>query len=159
MTDVNALCSPPWFEWVRAIGPMLVTGLIGGVALLIQKNQADTAKAKLALDLFERRLAVFKIVMAELSGLNRVGESCLPSVKFTNVKPEALFLFGHEVRTYLLEVEIQLNNLDHALAVLSANPTPVNQDAVVDLEAWIEDQARGGCENQFKKYMDFSAWS
>src|ERR1700722_13894746 len=102
------------FEWIKALSPAFVALVIGGIAAYIALRQYKVAEAKLNLDLFERRYKIFEQVWKTVSdtfsygpkdqklfgevGLGRLG------TPFNFYSPEAGFLFGKEVQTYIHEL-------------------------------------------------------
>src|SRR6266705_907679 len=63
---------PYWLTFVNALSPLiglLVTLVIGGVAAYIAHGQLKINRAKLKLDLFERRVAVYESARQFINGL------------------------------------------------------------------------------------------
>lgn len=105
MTDCNQV------NWLLELAKITPTFIIGLIAVYIAWRQWETARAKLNLDLFARRLEVFDKTWGAASSLNQKPDPVYPSVEFTNLLPEASFLFGAEVEEYMRVLIDKMNRL------------------------------------------------
>jgi hypothetical protein len=99
------------FEWAKAAPTTLVALAIGVLAGYIAFNQWRVAKAKLNLDLFEKRYAIFVATWTEISQAIQTPEVRMTNPEFTNLLPKAQFLFGPEIREYMSEVSSKIGEL------------------------------------------------
>ncbi|MEQ1544462.1 hypothetical protein [Methyloglobulus sp.] len=90
-----------WYLEFLKVTPTLIVGII---AVIITYQQRNIAKAKLNLDLFERRLMIFNETWVVASSAIQSVEPIYAPPSFTNLYPEASFLFGGEVETYMKEL-------------------------------------------------------
>ena len=91
--------------WLQAVGVLATPGIalvVAGIAL----GQWRTARAKLALDLFEHRLAVYSKVSAVIASVMATGrpEGHQPFNELHAARDQAQFLFGPEVIAYIREL-------------------------------------------------------
>jgi hypothetical protein len=93
MADFNQVC----LELLK----VMPTFIVGCIAARISWQQSRTAKeqcriaeAKLSLDLFMRRLAIFEETWAAASSVISSSEPVPPPVSMTNLYPEASFLLA-----------------------------------------------------------------
>src|ERR1700722_14950247 len=92
------------FELVKGLPAAFVTLIIGASAAGIAYRQYEVARAKLKLDLFEKRYAIFQQTWEILSGVVRNGtraENYGLATPFNNFLPQAAFLFGEPIKRYL----------------------------------------------------------
>lgn len=105
-----------WIDIIRAVSPVLAALLAGGVAWKFGSIQAGiarqqaataasaaaTARNKLKLDLFERRLAVYKIAQDSSLAITRFGrDGETAALDYFNGISAARWLFGEDVVNYL----------------------------------------------------------
>jgi len=112
MTDCNQV------NWCLEILKVMPTFIVGCIAAHISwqqsktaKEQSQIAKAKLNLDLFNRRLAIFEETWSAASSVMRSNEPVPPPVSMTNLYPEAYFLFGSDVEEYMKELAKKMTEL------------------------------------------------
>jgi hypothetical protein len=163
-------CTPEQIHWgleaFRVLPTALVALLVGFFGLKVQSAQNNISQAqhrvseeRLNLDLFERRLKIFHATWAAASGgLSYTPASTVP-VEFTNLYPEASFLFGPEVEEYMKEVTQHLNQA--SLYLMHFGHGPVRQDLVekhLENQQWLINAATVGVRRVFAPYLDFSAW-
>ena len=95
---------PHWTAYVQALGTPIVAIIAGGIASAIAYRQWQTAKAKVALDLFDKRLEAYEAVSDAVYEVIQVGPSNIDG-KITRRYAEGLskakFLFGEEVYEFL----------------------------------------------------------
>ena len=93
MTDWNQV---NWGLEVLKVVPTFIVGCIAaGISWQqrnIAKEQSSTAKAKLNLDLFKRRLEIFEETWGAASIVIQSGEPIFAPLSMTNLYPEASFL-------------------------------------------------------------------
>ena len=97
---------PDWAQWIQAMGPVVTaaaTVAIGAIVAFVAWRQWQTAREKLALDLFEDRIAVYSKVLSAIRLIERPGrsEGKNPNVLLREARDEAQFLFGPEVTEYV----------------------------------------------------------
>jgi hypothetical protein len=81
---------------------LLQTTVFGGIAIYIAWRQWKTANAKLVMDLFEKRFALYKNAYAAIAPITRSGRATDEDLrKFDEFMDQALFLFGADVEAYL----------------------------------------------------------
>lgn len=160
--------NPDWFttgsvsfELIKGLPAALISLVLGSVALLVQRHQANVATAKLNLDLFERRYKIFETTWAELSSAVQNESVQISNPSFTNLFPSAEFLFGREIRAYMEEISKKCTNLWTIQQRTRANQNIVPQDLIneqTDLLNWFAKQASEGCCSRFGTYLNFSTW-
>lgn len=163
------------------IAKLLVTTIASGVAAYfgirialsqrdIAKQQARTAaaqreiaQAKLQLDLFDRRYAMFEEVWEFLSRATSANVAEPPETwpELTNSIPKSRFLFGPEVESYMQLIHRKRLELDALHAQIRAQGCVVmsqEQSAqLTDLQLWFFDEA-SQCSKRFARYLDFGEW-
>jgi hypothetical protein len=151
-----------------ALAAVYVSHSIGKGQLKIGEQQARTAvaskhiaAAKLNLELFEERyaifLAVWKFLTDQLTGLHE--QKSLISPDFTNLIPKARFLFGNGIGDYMEDAfkkRVQLMTLIRQHNRDLDNPT-IGGQTIGSLELWFADEATN-CFKRFADYLDFSRW-
>ncbi len=147
------------FEFAKGLPAAFVALVIGVIAAWIALQQWRIARAKLNLDLFERRLRVYratdKYLLESLSGG--------PQGFFDTIEglDDASFLFGSEVIAYLREVLDMRNELRTIDTRARANNGMVQLQEIgrhQQLSQWLTDQRNGPCRVVFAKYLDFGKW-
>jgi len=112
---------PNWALWVQALGPFSLSLVTAGVAIavaLISWRQWNVARAKLQLDLFEKRFGVFIDARKVLSQLAQRGELDRLEAGLPNeVIARGRFLFGPEV----LQLLTELHSLNTSFIVKRGN--------------------------------------
>jgi hypothetical protein len=157
-------CSPGslCFEMMKGVPAAFVTLIIGGIVAGITWRQYKVAQAKLKLDLFERRYAIFEKVWMITSNTFRHG--CRATEKmmnmatpFNNFRPEAAFLFGREMEAYIDELA-RLWGALWAHEGLKEEESVKNVDNAVKIQEWFGEQASHGVKDRFSRYLDFANW-
>lgn len=172
------MCSEPdlFIEVLKVAPALILTGLvgIGGLAIAsrqadiagkqaaIAASQAEVARARLKLDLFEKRYEVFYLAWGFMSSAMMEGiPNDMSDSKFTNMIPQAGFLFGPEIEDYLRLAAQNWTELWVIGQRLRANPDSVSaadHDRRVELMIWFSEEARGGAKRRFSGYLDFAQW-
>ncbi|MGN4070538.1 hypothetical protein [Burkholderia gladioli] len=155
-----AICAEHAQGFLAAIVALLAAGLAGAIAF----QQYRVAKAKLNLDLFERRYALFDLVWEFASSVSRNGVGDLHSqmrVDVGNAQPKIEFLFGHEIRGYvseMLEKSASLWTIEQVTAANNGVRPHGLQERHTVLINWFRDQAGSGIRKEFGRYLDFRNW-
>ncbi len=167
---------PLWLELVKALSAPIVAGIIGVATLVVSfgqksisseqkriaQQQKDVAEAKLKLELFEERLAIFLATWEAASSPLQSSEPRFAPPQFTNLFPKASFLFGAEVEKYMrFEVASRMSTLATIRMKTAQNSGIVPPDDLVvlaELEGWFVDAATSGVRAVFAPYLDMSKW-
>lgn len=160
------------------IAKLLTTVIAAGVAAFvawkigssqrdIAKRQAETASAakevahaKLNLDLFEQRYAVFETVWWFLSGVVQDPMKEITDPLFTNEIPKAQFLFGKPIADFMRQAstkQTELQILERKMASVTYQLVETENLRVLELQTWFYDEANN-CFKRFGDYLDFSSW-
>lgn len=165
-----AVVTPPCAEisMVIEILKVLPTAIVGAIAAYIAWRQAEIAKeqreisnAKLRLDLFEKRLAVFHATWDAASRFIQTNTQAHLPASMTNLYPEASFLFGPEVELYMKELGQKMIRLSIIRRMTEHNNNVVPPDTLKELtvlEKSIFDAASSGIRATFSPYLDFARW-
>ena len=155
--------STDWFtegsaslEILKGLPAAVITLVIGLVAAYIAWQQWRVSRAKLNLDLFQRRLEIFEMTWGALSRASLHMRDPESDLKFSNRRPEAQFLFGSEIENYIAEIVHKQIALDMLLKLRER--TSSQDREILDLTKWFEDHAREKCKRLFGAYLDFSKW-
>lgn len=148
------------------------TAILALIAVLITYRQYQVAKAKVKLDLFDKRLKLFHDLRGLLESTARVGtietSKIYPSTSnikghwatpFENLLYETSFLFGTEVYGYVALCSQQYallsartNSLQHmGDQILSDDNIRLGRD-------WFRVEADSNCGKHFREYLDFTEW-
>ncbi len=126
-----------WTIEAMRIAPTAIIGLaIGGATVYIAWRQWRTAETRVVLDLFDRRLSVYKAFDAVIHSLfdedkgYYVPDDALPELE--NVIAEATFLFGDEVIGFMGKVHQTLNRSYYVDTVAPRTPDPIAWRKVAD---------------------------
>jgi hypothetical protein len=171
MTAIASAPAAPLSVLVHTPDPSLLWALLPGlpaaiVALLvavIAYRQYEVAKAKLNLDLFDKRFAIFdqtwEIFSETATKGTREKQRYGFGSPFNNFHPQARFLFGKEIADYL---ELAFHNWNELhllegeredLAAAAAHAARVSE-----LKSWFFEEARNGCKDKFGKFLNFERW-
>lgn len=139
--------------------PSIAAIIVSIAAVWISFLQNSIAKAKLQHDLYEKRYEVFNITWKFVS--DPTSQHLQRKSEFTNLIPEASFLFGKDIEDYMWLItrnSIELNSLNRQHADANLNQH-VNINRMNELEKWFEDEITNeGVKTKFRKYLDFSKW-
>ncbi|WP_146128404.1 hypothetical protein [Burkholderia gladioli] len=153
-----------WFEMAKGTPAVIVAFFAAVVAGLIAWRQYRVAKAKLNLDLFERRYELFAIVWEFLSSVIQGGVKALHSerrINMTNSVPKMEFLFGKDIADYVLDANkkaVELWSIERATA---ANNDVMPHEHITrhtELMTWFSNEALAGARKRFGLYLDFKKW-
>jgi len=119
---------PDWALWVQAMGPTAVSGVTTMVAIgvaIVAYRQWRVSKEKLALDLFERRLAIYFSAKAGVDKVIRDGDvRSNDGIKdIVIAQAEAQFLFGDEVLAYFDRLKEEMANVGLAHDMMQGHDT------------------------------------
>ena len=150
-----------WLELAKGLPAAFVAFIIGCIAARIAFNQYSVARAKLNLDLFDKRHHIFQKTWELLSQVSRPNVAAM-RLDFTNLIPEASFIFGKNIETYMYEISNKLIEYD-TLNVKMQNIAihPVSEDVpnrIAELADWFYNEASTGSRVVFSEYLDFSKW-
>ena len=148
-------------ELVKGLPAAFVALVIGAIATWIAYNQYKVARAKLNLDLFDKRHHIFQKTWECLSQI--YGENSKKRLQdFTNLIPEASFIFGKDIGNYMKEISnkiIEFNILNTKIQNASnghLGENDINRNA--ELATWLLNEASTGSRKMFSEYLDFSNW-
>lgn len=149
------------FELVKGLPVFVASLAIGGLAALIAWRQWKVSQAKLKLDLFEKRYAIFLATWGELSHVVQSDTSFQRSGDWDNLRPQAQFLFGNEIYKYMLAIshkEIQVSIIGTKTRTNGNIMPPEDSAKYLELMTWFSHEASEGCRTKFGRYLDFSSW-
>lgn len=151
-----------WQEAGRAFGAPIVALVVGLVAGLVAWQQWRVARAKLKLDLFEHRYALYEEIWDHLSRATEDSPDIDQLRKFNNLIPKAHFLFGPAIGEYCELARsnaIKLRQRHRQLAALQPQDPRRGsaEKEVIDLSGWF-DAELNGLRSRFSTYMDFEEW-
>jgi hypothetical protein len=162
-----------WLELLKTAVTTGATVVVGYWAIQVSRSQRDVAErqastaamqrkiaeAKLQLDLFEQRYAVFEKVWEFLSASTNTDGAISLHADLTNLIPKAKFLFGKTIANYMLEAHEKRVELDAAWRRYKARTVTGEEDTqkITELEGWFHDEA-SNCFKHFAEYLDFSRW-
>ena len=146
------------YQVAKDFSPAVITFVIGLIASYIAFNQYKVAHAKLKLDLFEKRYAIFEETWKFLSGVIQGDNASDPPIHpIMNLAPQASFLFGKDIEEYI--------SLAHSnrieLARTERQIQPSNSEAIdrnAHLMNWFYNEASSGVKAVFSPYLDFDKW-
>jgi len=150
------------FELIKGAPAAAVALLAALIAGLIAYRQYRVAKAKLNLDLFERRHKVFEIAWSTLSSFATSPQMNPQSITaLNNIIPQASFLFGRDIEDY---IGLILDNASE-LAIITIKGVnngntllPEDIDNHLRLCDWFQHEAKLGAREKFSKYLNFENW-
>jgi hypothetical protein len=148
------------FEMMKGVPAGLVTLVIGSIAGFITWRQYKVAKAKLNLDLFERRFGIFmKVWTATAETFNQGPRHPMFAgygfgSPYNELRPEAGFLFGKGMESYIDELtknwvryrELLLNDLE------------ADKQETQALRDYFLQQGQTGVKDRFAPFLDFANW-
>jgi hypothetical protein len=149
---------------MKGVPTAVVALVIGLVAALIAYRQYRVAHAKLSLDLFDKRYAIFLAIWEILSETARRGVAKGPTnlaTPFNNYIPQAAFLFGSEIEEYLNTAVKNWADMWAIQKNTEDNRNVVQQSDIArrsELEKWFFQEASEGAKRRFGKYLNFEQW-
>lgn len=152
------------FEMIKGIPATFVTLIIGSIAGAITFRQYQVAKAKLKLDLFDKRYSIFNkawLAMSSAATLRlTVPKDDELITPFNLLLPEAVFLFGKEIEDYLNELSKHFTQLHRGAKYIpiSAEDEAKNTALVQASQTYFIEQVRQGAKARFGVYLGFENW-
>ncbi|KVE72060.1 hypothetical protein WI98_22600 [Burkholderia vietnamiensis] len=152
------------FELVKGLPAAVVALLVGIIGGLIAWRQYRVARAKLNLDLFEKRYELFMVVWAFASTVVQGGcdQLHVPERReMTNLIPKIEFLFGRDLAEYVRHLNAQHASLwaIHQAAKTNNNVIPPQHiEAHNAIMKWFADEALEGVKQRFGLYLNFEQW-
>lgn len=141
-------------EIVKGLPTTAVALIVAWVAF----QQWRVARAKLKLDLFDKRYAIFFETWEKVSHVVRFGTRDVNyglGTPFNNFIPQAKFLFGDDIEAYLI---LMIEKWTEPNAIES-EPTQSNYaQKKFDLNGWFFEQADKGVKAKFGLYLSFERW-
>ncbi len=146
-----------WLSILQACIPVVIAAMVAWVGW----RQLVTAKAKLNLDLFEKRMDVFEIVLGALT--HGAAQRAVPEPELREMleaAPSARFLYGESVDAYIQEIaqkNFELNRLlveRHKAGNIMNSP---EHQAVMTCQMWFAAQ-RVECVKLFEPFLSFEKW-
>lgn len=139
-----------------------LTAVTAGVAAWIAYQQFRTARHRLRLDLFERRMAVYEATISLIQLAIRDANLTLDSIfVFVRDTRQARFLFDGPLIEYLEKVRVNSIELRTLNSRLHEQGLPVGEERsrVAEQESqllqWFLSQADGSTAEQFNPYLSF----
>lgn len=139
-----------------------LTALVAVIAVWIAYQQYRTARHRLRLDLFERRMAVFEALMALVQTAIKKGDVELEAIfKFGYDTRQAEFLFDQPIVDYIDDVRKRAIRFRSLNDKLHEQGLPVGEERsrVVAEESalldWFVTQSESGASAQFTSYLCF----
>lgn len=149
------------FELAKGLPAAFVALVIGLVAAGIAYRQWQVARAKLNLDLFERRYAIFEETWGYLSSAVTEGTKRFNDPTLSNLLPQAEFLFGPEIRAYMEQARSKMGDFWVVEKEWGTGTAEEQKKRISDRREvvnWFEKQASNGCRAKFGRYLDFRQW-
>ncbi|AJY67697.1 hypothetical protein [Burkholderia glumae] len=152
------------FEYAKGLPAAVVALLAAFIAATIAFRQYRVAKAKLNLDLFERRYELFDLVWDYASHVSHNGVGWLHGeqrIDLANTQPKIQFLFGPEIADYvheILENSASLWTIEQATAANNGVTPPNLVERHTELTRWFTFEAASGVREKFGRYLDFQKW-
>jgi hypothetical protein len=145
---------PSWWEpgsvsfaMLSGVPAAFVALTIGSIAAYIAYQQWRVAKAKLDLDLFEQRYALFELLWAFVSVDADDAEDAEHAARaLKRALPKFYFLFGPEIGIYVEEVLAKGIAQPDPAKPLSRRPPPTVDEA-------------NDVRKRFGRYLDFKEWA
>ncbi|MBL0727560.1 hypothetical protein [Piscinibacter sp. HJYY11] len=138
------------FELLKGLPAALVALVIGTIAAWVAWQQLKVGRAKLNLDLFEQRYALFELLWAYVSARSRsADEARLAGIGLENALPKFYFLFGPQIGDYVSSVLAQGRPEE--------GPVGTARSQRPEAPQWFHEQAQG-LHDRFAAYFDFQHW-
>jgi hypothetical protein len=132
------------FAMLSGVPAAFVALTIGSIAAYIAYQQWKVARARLDLDLFEQRYALFELLWAFVSADADAAEDAVRALK--RAVPKFYFLFGPEIGIYVEEVLAKGIPQQDPAKPLSKRPAPTLNEA-------------NDVRKRFGRYLDFKEWA
>jgi hypothetical protein len=151
------------FEMMKGVPAGAATLLAGVIVAAITWRQYKVAQAKLKLDLFDKRLAIFmKVWEVTAETFNKgprhpkFGNYGLGS-PYNELIPEIGFLFGKKMEAYIDEL---IKNWARYRAIEGLKPEEAANhiEEAEKLQNYFLEQGRIGVKDRFAPFLDFANW-
>lgn len=151
------------FEIMKGLPTAYVALTAALLAAMIAYQQFRVARAKLNLDLFDSRYAMFELVWGFLSDLTRSHDNRREElgVDLTNSLPKIEFLMGKKMAEYVQQVLVHATEYERIERRTRANQNvvqPGDIDRHTELTKWLFQEASQGARKQFGPFLDFERW-
>ncbi len=154
-----------WFIELFKVLPTVIVGLIAALIawqqMKISKDQKNIAQAKLKLDLFLKRLAVYEDVarlIDSTKNLKDIGDAKSTLEKLIQKSHEATFLFGGEVDAYIEKLALAVYELGKGIKATVDNNGVVPVAVVPEIRKANDFIKNSEIQVIFRPYLDFSNW-
>jgi hypothetical protein len=139
-----------------------LTALTALIAAWIAFQQYQTARHRLRLDLFEKRLAVYEAAKSLIQTAIRDGNLKTDRIfEFVRDSRQAEFLFDQPLVSYLEAIRAKSFRFSHLNEQLHEIRIPVGPERTkvaeeeTQLLNWFMEQAQGAASAQFRPYLSF----
>lgn len=161
MTTLQCLPYLGYSEFLKMLLPAIIATAGVFITGMIAYRQYLVQRAKLNLDLFEQRYAIFEVTWGLLSSTPN-GEH-RPSLTFelSNLIPKAVFLFGPKIEAYMRTASHNMSELKIIYQLIHNNNQivpPEKLERLAELEQWFYVEASVGVKSVFGEYLDFKNW-
>ncbi len=154
-----------WEVELLKILPTLIVGLVAAFIAWqqaqISKEQKSIAQAKLKLDLFVKRLAVYKEVYRLFEfgkNLKDINEGIAAAKQLIELGHEANFLFGEDITELIEKSGLALIDLVNGIKATAANENVVTAPVLPSVLTASEHFKNVDIETVFRPYLDLSQW-
>lgn len=148
----------PWLlQWTQALGPTIVSVVVGAIASFVAWQQWRTARHRLRFDLFEKRAAVYEATKRLISVVQLHGQITAEDLgEFNGAVRGAEFLFDGDTRAFV--EKIGLMGFRARMASLAYDRQENRTELVDEVEDILEflQQQGPNLEKMFAKYLDLS---
>ena len=154
-----------WIIELLKITPSIIIGLIAALIAWqqaeISKEQKQIAQAKLKLDLFLKRLAVYEEVSRLVDAAKNLDDiyEAAPAIKrLIEISHETTFLFGYEVNDMIKKMALAVTDLAKGIKATAANDNVVPEQVLPLIRRANEFFENVDIESVFRPYLDLSQW-
>lgn len=137
----------------------VLTLLVAVLVAYIAFQQWLVSRAKLKLDLFERRLKIYEATQQYI--LQSIAAGPPEQSDFLSDIARASFLFGSDIEHYMGEVLDARAKLRAIVQHAAGNGGVVRSEDVdlnFQLNTWLGEEWGDKCRKRFAPYLDFSSW-
>ena len=127
-------------------------------------RQWQVSKAKLSLDLVEKREPIFQLVWEACSSYLQHYEPAkakLAAIAIKNAVPRARFLFGKEIAEYMIDLATVMAKIDNADMRAARASNIITPDWIKPRHEAMERlifEADDGCKDKFARFLNFNEW-
>jgi hypothetical protein len=160
MLDMAVSQLPICVQWIQALGPTIVTIVVGAIAGSIAWRQWSTSHDRLRLDMYEKRFAVYSAARKLINTAEVHGQTTIDDLgDFYQGIRGAEFLFDGDTRTFVSKIGVMAFKARSARARLQRQPNHPKSDELNDEEDKMLDFLRregDKLETVFNRYLDLS---